>query len=143
MKIMTTLKRIEACRPCQSMWHELLTGLGKTAPDDEPLPLETVLDIVGIYDAIWCLRACDRDEGRLLLFARVCKEHARYLRLYNLDASYDPSFYVDNNDTYCTGIDAVADYFSDVDIIVSRYDEERAWLTDEFRRFCRGEEQYA
>ena len=39
-------------------WMEkLLSNLGKTAADDEPLSLITILDSNGLDDAPWCLRA--------------------------------------------------------------------------------------
>ena len=51
----TTLNEIRAAKPCKSGWEKLLSGLGKTAADDEPLPLLNVLEINGISDALWCL----------------------------------------------------------------------------------------
>lgn len=56
--IYTTLNEIRAFNPCKSGWSKLLSYLGKTQPDDEPLPLATVLDSNGLEDAIWCLRVC-------------------------------------------------------------------------------------
>ena len=37
----------------------MLKHLGKTQPDDEPLPLLTVLESNGFDDALWCFRAVD------------------------------------------------------------------------------------
>ena len=53
----TTLNIIRAARPCEEGWTKLLKGLGKTAADDEPLPLLTILDINGLDDALWCIDA--------------------------------------------------------------------------------------
>ena len=53
----TTLNAIRAHSPCKDGWEKLLTHLGKTRPDDDPLDLLTVLESNGLDDAIWCLRA--------------------------------------------------------------------------------------
>lgn len=53
----TTLNAIRAFRPCSDGWWKLLAHLGKTAADDEPLSLLTILNSNGISDALWCLRA--------------------------------------------------------------------------------------
>jgi hypothetical protein len=52
---MTTLNQIRSHYPCSSGWTKLLKHLGKTAPDDEPLSLLTVLESNGLNDAVWCL----------------------------------------------------------------------------------------
>ena len=41
----------------------MLKYLGKTSPDDEPLPLLTVLDSNGFDDTLWCFRAVDAVDG--------------------------------------------------------------------------------
>lgn len=53
----TTLNALRAHSPCWSGWTKLLTHLGKTKADDEPLPLLTILESNGLDDALWCLRA--------------------------------------------------------------------------------------
>ena len=63
----TTLQKIRKCNPCginrketpATGWWQLLDGLGKTQADDEPLSIVTILEITGIDDALWCLRADD------------------------------------------------------------------------------------
>lgn len=40
--ITTTLNRIRAHHPCREGWGKLLSGLGKTAADDEPLPFARI-----------------------------------------------------------------------------------------------------
>ena len=45
---------------------------------DYPIPLIDVLEVLGIHDALWCLRCCtDSDKARLLsqIFACDCAEH--------------------------------------------------------------------
>jgi len=68
--ICTTLNKIREHAPCQSGWRKLLAGLNKAEPDDELLPLVRILEINGLNDALWALRATDCDrESRLLAVA--------------------------------------------------------------------------
>ena len=62
----TTLNKIREHRPCTDLWETLLKYLGKTSPDDEPLPLLTVLDSNGFDDTLWCLRAVEGFEKEKL-----------------------------------------------------------------------------
>jgi len=67
----TTLNEIRKYEPYQDFWETLLRHLNKTEPDDEPLPLLTVLESNGLEDTLWCFRAVegfDR-EKRLLAIA--------------------------------------------------------------------------
>ena len=57
MTITTTLNRIRAHGPCEPGWRKLLTGLGKTQADDEPLSFARIVEINGLDDALWCCRA--------------------------------------------------------------------------------------
>ncbi len=57
MTYTVTLNAIRAHHPCRRGWEKLLCHLGKTAADDEPLDLLTVLDSNGVDDALWCMRA--------------------------------------------------------------------------------------
>lgn len=55
--IATTLKAIRDCHPCTQGWRNLLRGLGEPLLDyEDPLPIQTILRINGIDDALWCLR---------------------------------------------------------------------------------------
>jgi hypothetical protein len=69
--ITTTLNRILEHYQRSNEWANLLAGLGKTAPDDEPLPFTTILAINGLDDALWCCRAEPQyaKEWRLLMVA--------------------------------------------------------------------------
>lgn len=69
--IHTTLNEIRAFNPSKSAWSRLLSHLGKTAADDEPLPLVTVLDSHGLEGTIWCLRVCPDIAAE---FARWCAD---------------------------------------------------------------------
>ena len=51
----TTLNAIRAASPCKDGWEKLLSYLGKTKADDEPLELLTILDSNGLDDALWVL----------------------------------------------------------------------------------------
>ncbi len=59
----TTLNEIRAHAPCKEGWEKLLSHLGKTKADDEPIALLTILESNGLDDALWCLRA--ESLGRL------------------------------------------------------------------------------
>ena len=61
--ITTTLNRIRKHHPCEEGWKKLLTHLGKTKADDEPLPFAIILASNGLDDALWCCR-CEPPLGR-------------------------------------------------------------------------------
>ena len=77
--IYTTLNRIRARRPCARGWEKLLRHLGKTAADDEPLALATVLHSNGLDDALWCCRAEPQHAALARLYAVRRAESARHL----------------------------------------------------------------
>ena len=58
----TTLNEIRAHDPCKKGWEKLLSHLGKTKADAEPLALLTILESNGLDDALWCLRAKSLDR---------------------------------------------------------------------------------
>jgi hypothetical protein len=64
MQLITTLNEIRSHSPCAGGWGKLLTNLGKTKADDEPLNIMTVLESNNIEDAVWCLRCFERDSYR-------------------------------------------------------------------------------
>ena len=70
----TTLNKIKAAQACEERYKVLLAGLGKTAADDEPLPIRTILEINGIKDAIWALRAVEGYDREIRLFTCDCAE---------------------------------------------------------------------
>ena len=70
----TTLARIRAAKPCEDGWRKLLAHLGKTAADDEPLPLVTVLDSNGLDDALWVLSNAMPDDRLTRHFQAWCAE---------------------------------------------------------------------
>jgi len=65
--------------PCSDGWAKLLTNLGKTKPDDDPLSILTILESNGIEDAIWCLRAIEGRDKTALEFALGCARMVEHL----------------------------------------------------------------
>lgn len=79
--ITTTLNAIREASPCKDGWEKLLSHLGKTKADDEPLPLLTVLDSNGVDDALWVLsHAMQPEHDRLSRhFKAWCAEQVLHL----------------------------------------------------------------
>ena len=75
----TTLNKIRKYGPCSEGWQKLLTYLGKTKADDEPLALTTILDSNGLEDAIWCLRAVEGHAKEIRLYAVWCARQVQHL----------------------------------------------------------------
>lgn len=75
----TTLNKIKEHSPCSNGWQKLLSNLGKTRADDEPLSILTILNSNGINDALWALRAVDGYEKEMRLFAVWCERRVQHL----------------------------------------------------------------
>ena len=75
----TTLNKIRSRGPCVNGWENLLTHLGKTKADDEPLDLLTILDSNGMDDALWCFRAVEGCDKEIRLYAVWCAQQAHHL----------------------------------------------------------------
>ena len=75
----TTLNEIRKYQPCTSGWQKLLTYLGKTKADDEPLLITTILDSNGLDDAIWCLRTVEGYDREIRLFAVWCARQVQHI----------------------------------------------------------------
>lgn len=73
----TSLNKIREHSPRCEGWRRLLTYLGKTKADDEPLSFKSILDSNGLDDAIWALRSIDAPEVRL--FAVRCVRQIQHL----------------------------------------------------------------
>jgi hypothetical protein len=56
-------------------WGRLLKGLGETSANNNPLPLERVLEINGFYDALRALRAVWGHDGAIRLYACYCAKY--------------------------------------------------------------------
>ena len=72
--IYTTLSKIREHDPCPDGWRKLLAGLNKAEPDDELLPLVTILKINGLDDALWALRTTDCEREELLLAVAYARQ---------------------------------------------------------------------
>ena len=69
-----TLNMIRAQSPCHEGWIKLLTTLGKTKADDDPLNLLTVLDSNGLDCALWVLAHTDCYKRLYRHFSAWCAE---------------------------------------------------------------------
>ena len=74
----TTLNEIKKYSPCTDGWKRLLSYLGKTQADNEPLDYTTILESNGIDDAIWSLRTSE-DKKLVRIFAGRCAEHVLHI----------------------------------------------------------------
>jgi hypothetical protein len=70
----TTLNKIREKKPCEESWKKLLTSLGKTDADDTEVTIRYILDLLGVKDAIWALRAVEGHDKEIRLFACDCAE---------------------------------------------------------------------
>ena len=75
----TTLNAVRAHGPCADGWRKLLSYLGKTEADDEPLAITTILDSNGLDDALWCLRAVEGHDREIRLYAVWCARQVQDL----------------------------------------------------------------
>lgn len=75
----TTLEQIKASSPCGYGWEKLLTSLGKTKADNEPVSLLYILNSNGLADALWALRCSDASQRDMRLYAVWCARKVQYL----------------------------------------------------------------
>ena len=75
----TTLNKIREHGPCADGWQKLLTHLGKTKADDEPLAFTTILDSNGLDDTLWCMRSAPEYDKDWRLFAVWCARQVQHL----------------------------------------------------------------
>ena len=80
MTVYTTLNKIRACDPCKGGWETLLSSLGKTNPDNEPLSLISILESNGLDDALWCTRTVfDQHRDKIVQYAIRCAENVLHI----------------------------------------------------------------
>lgn len=77
--MITTLNKIRSHKPCLDGWEKLLRHLGKTAADDAPLAIATILSSNGLSDALWCLRAVEARDREIQLYAVWCARQVQHL----------------------------------------------------------------
>ena len=75
----TTLNNIRVHSPCTEGWTKLLAGLNKTQADDEPLPYARILEINGLADTLWCMRAGPRHWRVWTEFGLWCACEVKHL----------------------------------------------------------------
>lgn len=76
MTVYTTLNKIRAFEPPKSLWEKLLSSLGKTAPDDKPLALVSILESIGLDGALWCTRTVfNEHREKIVEFAIRCADN--------------------------------------------------------------------
>ena len=75
----TTLNAIRTHSPCREGWKKLLTGLGKTKADDDPLPFRVIVEGNGLDDALWCLRSTPEYARESRLYAVWCARQVQHL----------------------------------------------------------------
>ena len=75
----TTLAAIRAKSPCADGYTKLLAAFGKTAADNEPVDLLTVLNINGLDDALWVLSHAMPDDRLARHFQAWCVEQVLHL----------------------------------------------------------------
>ena len=75
----TTLNNIRAHSPCTEGWTKLLAGLNKTQADDEPLPYAHILEINGLADTLWCMRAEPQHRRVWAEFALWCACEVKHI----------------------------------------------------------------
>lgn len=74
----TTLHKIKQSSPDMVFWRTLLTDLGKTKSDDEPLDIVSIYNSAGIFDTLWCLRTVDGFDREKRLFAVWCAKQLSF-----------------------------------------------------------------
>ena len=77
--ITTTLNKIREHQPCTDGWKKLLSHLGKSEADDEPLPFAVILKSNGLDDALWCCRAAPQYHKEWRLYAVWCARQVQHL----------------------------------------------------------------
>ena len=70
----TTLNKLKAAGACAERYKVLLSALGKTEADDEPLYIAKIVETNGIEDAVWALRTVDWHDREIRHFAADCAE---------------------------------------------------------------------
>ncbi len=72
----TTLNKIKAHDHCDRGWNAILNYVGKDCGYDDPIPMNKVLDAVGLLGAIWCLRTIEGAEQEKQEFLEFCANGA-------------------------------------------------------------------
>ena len=65
MRLTSTLNLIRANRPCARGWKTLTKALGSDFDSDAEINLLQILEINGVQDMLWCLRATKEDSKKI------------------------------------------------------------------------------
>jgi len=85
----TTLNEIRKHHPSNASWEKLLSHLNKTEPDDEPLPLLTVLESNGLEETLWCFRSVEGFDREKRLLAVAFAREVEHLMPYAAKSALD------------------------------------------------------
>ena len=77
--ITITLNQVYSHHPCHEEWTKLLTAQGKSAPDDMPFPLSSLLDSNGLADTLWALRCLPEHDALWRKYAVWCARQVEHL----------------------------------------------------------------
>jgi len=94
-----TLNEIRKHKTCQDLLETLLRHLNKTEPDDEPLPLLTVLESNGFEGALWCVENLYDKKLNLKLAVLFAREVQHLMPKESVQALAVFERYVDGNAT--------------------------------------------
>jgi len=80
MTYTVTLNAIREHSPCESSWRKLVKSLDKTKADDTEVSLTYILDLLGLDDALWALRALpdEYDSAARLLVCDLVEPALQY-----------------------------------------------------------------
>lgn len=118
--MITTLNKIGAYPLLsEETWNKLLAHLGKTELDDEPLPILTTLDALGIEGALQCIQAVEGHEKEKQLlsvkFARRVQHLMEPRSIEALDVAERYAHWQATADEWTAAMNAAAAAWSDAD----------------------------
>ena len=74
----TTLNAIRKFSPCAASWTKLLAHFGKTEADATEVRIVEILDLLGLADALWALRAVEGHDREMRLLAVACARRVQH-----------------------------------------------------------------
>ena len=77
--ITTTLNDLDKLNPCDAGREKMLSYLGKSEPDSDPVGLDMVLDCLGLSDTLWRLKALPEYDSLWRLYAVWCARRVQHL----------------------------------------------------------------
>lgn len=143
--ITTTLNKILEHDPCGQEKEsgcglgKLLSYLGKTETDDEPLSLLTILESNGFDDALWALRSTENYDREIRLFSAWCA--CESLDFYEKEHPHDmrPRLAIESAMLYAEGEISTSEMAAASD---AASDAASAAQKEEFTKMCTQGKQY-